>query len=434
MEETLRTSVLKTGASRSVLLERRGGDAGGVVVKRFHHPGPLRLLRDRRRALSEFRALKALRAHGLPVPRPRGLRRDGGGWQVVMDWIPAAPALEALLAGRAPWPVPPGRVAARAGELLAALQAAGARHPDLHAGNVLVDPRGRLHLVDLQGARLGQPPGRRRLRAELVRLAAGERESTSLRFRARFLIAWLRALPPELRRLAGEPRALVQAVEDRARPARRRRVRRDRDRWTRASSRCRPIESRGRMAYIRSPVGSSGPGVGDARTGRTFRAPYSLALWYGAARLLEHRIPGAEPHVLCSGERAYAAFRVPRGTRPLTAADTAAASAGLARGLGRLAGLLHDRGLRLPAVRAADVLVDGEGRLLLAPPHRLEDFDPRPGRSPAARRTADWEALVPGAPAEWRELLREAYLEAFHHSEAERAALGRELQTEDTGA
>ncbi|HVS09084.1 MAG TPA: hypothetical protein VMS76_04350, partial [Planctomycetota bacterium] len=79
---------LKLSLHRSVRLERsRSGELH--VIKRFERRGhgPLASAHDRRRARREYELLSALHARGLPVPRPLGIERRDGGWEVAMEWI-----------------------------------------------------------------------------------------------------------------------------------------------------------------------------------------------------------------------------------------------------------------------------------------------------------------------------------------------------------
>ena len=113
-------TILKSGLARTVLLRRRRS-ADTVVVKRFHSPSSIQALRDRARAVSEHRLLTALRARDLRVPRPLAVRRRQGSWEVVMEWIPAAPPLSEVLSdpGWDPASASAGALAAALGRLLA---------------------------------------------------------------------------------------------------------------------------------------------------------------------------------------------------------------------------------------------------------------------------------------------------------------------------
>ncbi|MEE4639829.1 MAG: 3-deoxy-D-manno-octulosonic acid kinase [Wenzhouxiangella sp.] len=158
--------------------------AGALVLRRFQRGGFIARLvqdrylwqgRNRSRAFREFRVLKGLHEQGLPVPRPvaawverRGLFYRAG---LLTRLIPDARELAALAAELS---VDQWRQLAGT---LDAFFAAGLRHPDLNARNLLMDPNGRWFLLDLDRATLvaGQVDGqrmRRRLARSLDKLAA----------------------------------------------------------------------------------------------------------------------------------------------------------------------------------------------------------------------------------------------------------------------
>jgi len=56
-----------------------------------------------------------------------------------------------------------------------------------------------VYLVDVRGARIGRGFDTRRARRDLVALASSVRERVPGSLRARFLVAWSLALPPEKR-------------------------------------------------------------------------------------------------------------------------------------------------------------------------------------------------------------------------------------------
>ncbi|MDA1265505.1 MAG: phosphotransferase, partial [Planctomycetota bacterium] len=177
--------ILKTGARRTVTREWEGGRS--QIVKRYHARGVWNRVGDRLRAAREFAALEQLAARGLPVPAPIEVRRRNGQWELILEDLSDAVSLDDLLEGREPWPVPATQVAPHLGRLLAALVGGGVRHGDLHAGNVLVQPDGRVALIDLARVRLGatvEPEGL------LVGCAAGLRERDPRGFRARVLAAF----------------------------------------------------------------------------------------------------------------------------------------------------------------------------------------------------------------------------------------------------
>jgi len=343
---------------RSVVLEA-DGHGRARVVKRFHHPNPLLAALDRRRARREFAALTALEGAGLAVPHPLEVRRGPRGWELVLAPVEGARTLREFLE---PGASPPGgwpRLAAELARLLARLQAGGWRHGDLHAGNLLVDGAGRPWLIDCARTRRGVPDGRVRL-AELT-LAAGEaRETLTPRLRARFLVAWLAALPRELR--PGRPRPeLARALEAAARRERRARVRAGLGRWLRESSRVRQVERAGASWLVRRDLGDGELDALDDGSRFVQRSGANAevrARWLAAARLCEHRLPAARPAALSLGRgAATAAFELPRAG----ASDEGALRAALA-----------DRGLALgeaPAFRAV------AGGTVLLPPLALGELD-----------------------------------------------------------
>jgi 3-deoxy-D-manno-octulosonic acid kinase len=117
-------------------------------------------------ALSLSRAGRAWRmAHALEragVATPRAVAVTGTGWWparrpsfLVTEEIPGAVTLDA-------WRGPRIEAARRLGELVARLHAGGFSHPDLNAGNLVLDPAGRPWLVDLDTARRLGPTSRLR--------------------------------------------------------------------------------------------------------------------------------------------------------------------------------------------------------------------------------------------------------------------------------
>jgi tRNA A-37 threonylcarbamoyl transferase component Bud32 len=365
--------VLKARPSRSVTLE---ADASGapVVVKRFHHRGALRRALDGRRARRELGVLRELLCLGLSVPSPRALRAGRGGWELHLEPVAGARRLGEFLGSTEE---PPGgwpRLLCRLARELAGLHAAGWGHGDLHAGNVLVDRAGRPWLIDFQRARRARPSAARE-RDDLVRAAALARESLPPRLRARFFLAWLRALPASRRmdhpaRGSGRSR-LAAEVEARARLHRRAAVRSGLGRWLRESSRVRSVEVAGRAALVRADLVGDDvearelAGVGATETELCGTRRELEAAWLAAARLHEHGIPVAAPAVLVAPTRrrardGWARFELPR--------RGAASEAEL---LARLA----ERGLGLGApARGRSIARSAAGGCYFAPPFRLLDL------------------------------------------------------------
>jgi 3-deoxy-D-manno-octulosonic acid kinase len=150
-----RVRVLHENARRRLLVV--DGDGGGaVLLKQFRVGSGKHVLRERWKARlgwsparREERALRALRAAGVPVPEPLGLaEQPDGDVLLALGFVQGLPLVEALRA-----PFRERRALLRAlGGAVAALHAAGLAHGDLHAGNVLATERGPV-LLDLQHAR-----------------------------------------------------------------------------------------------------------------------------------------------------------------------------------------------------------------------------------------------------------------------------------------
>jgi tRNA A-37 threonylcarbamoyl transferase component Bud32 len=319
------------------------------LVKAFHHPRWLGALWDRRRARREFEVLRHLEERGVPVPHALEVRRGERGFEVVMEAVPGARSLEELRRERRTPASGFERLLAELGAALARLQAAEVDELDLHLGNVLVDGAGRARLVDFHQASWRTPGKRRRDPLELlVHAAALGREIFPARSRLRFLAHWRR----ERRRL-GEPdlsfaAADLAALEDRARRERRELVERGAGRWLRDSSRVRVVRSRGSVLVERRepPVAGAPPPL--VLTGLAHEE--TRARWLSAARLEEHGLPVLRPLRL-ELARAGASLTFERATLapPLPPEDPHAS-------LGRLLGLLHDRGLDVERLGPEDLV------------------------------------------------------------------------------
>jgi hypothetical protein len=238
----LRLGLLETGGLARLLARALPGPSGRArcalvalsAAQRLHlrpaqHGGLLaalwggRLL-GIRRPLRELRVAALLRARGAPVARPAfvAAERRFGLWRAaVATWHEprACDAAAFLAAGPAPPRVV--RAAAAAGRALRRFHDAGGRHPDLHAGNLLLretEAAIEALLVDLDRARCGAPPPPGVRLAEIMRLhrslvKRGLDARVGPPARAAFLAAYtgsdralrralLRRLPRELRRLA----------------------------------------------------------------------------------------------------------------------------------------------------------------------------------------------------------------------------------------
>ena len=144
---------------------RRGGALAALLRDRYAGPG---------RARAELAALLALRQEGVPVVAPvaAAARRSGAFWRLrlLTERLPDAQPLPDFLAAH------PDRrrdVAASVGVVLRLAFAAGLRHPDLHADNILCMARGerlRVVLVDLDRAVVRTPVDDTAREAMLARL------------------------------------------------------------------------------------------------------------------------------------------------------------------------------------------------------------------------------------------------------------------------
>ena len=407
-------SSLHEGLTRSVRVERRAG-AEPVVVKRFAPRGAFGGWKSGQRARREYEILAALASAGRPVPRPVALRAAdaGQGFEVVMEWIDGARTLAALLAER-PELGRDGALARELGRLVAELHAAGLDHPDLHAENVLVDAAGKLYAIDFHAARLRASLGRGELERALATFAAGLRETTSARFRARALRAWWRHVGAERSAPLGERWRLAVALESEARALRRSVVLERGERWLRESRSCRVradvAGDARRRAFARAELGdvevaralaaaraaeasdpplakAAGPEGRALETGRAqaggrelifARGPEGLvrSIWLGAARLEEHAVPAARPLAAVLGRPALAVLELPRGAAPVADAWSEPA---LATALGRLWGRLFDRGLAPPGLSSAVLWrAQGAAGLALGLAPALVDVDESP--------------------------------------------------------
>ncbi|MBW8367331.1 MAG: 3-deoxy-D-manno-octulosonic acid kinase [Arenimonas sp.] len=163
------------------------GDAGEAVLRHYRRGGLAAKLGCRRyawlgesrvRSLAEFRLLGQLHREGLPVPAPlvAGYWRRGWGYgaAILVERIAGARALSQWLGqdvDQAPWEA--------VGEVLARFHLAGVDHADLNADNVLVDPDGRVWLIDFDRCLRRRSGGAwrernlRRLARSLAKLSRG---------------------------------------------------------------------------------------------------------------------------------------------------------------------------------------------------------------------------------------------------------------------
>ena len=432
MEPEREVRTLKESPARRVRLEREAGADAPRVVKRFESAGLFAARKDASRARREHELLEHLHAEGLAVPRPYGLERSGGAWEVAMEWIPDAVTLDELLSERAPWPINSSLLARRLGQLLARLHTAGVDHPDLHPGNVLVDADGQVWAIDFHKARLFARLGPSQLEAHLARLAAGTRERAPTSFRLRFLSAWRRAFGPDKEFDRDDLAALARRLDARARRERHAAVEKRRLRWTRPGTAVRHVTLEAGDGYERSDCE---PGVARMleaaleREGSTSRRtllalpgeparrvlalsggawrPISAA-WYCAARLEEHAIEAARPLAVARGRRPWAALELPAWGHAPESWSELADPASL-RALGALGARLFDRGIEWTRVEPADLWIDGAGRVLPVSVTRLaRALDLKPERF-LERWLRTLSAATQGDAAR-REALREGFL------------------------
>jgi len=167
------------GRGRVVAVPLGGPGGGRAVIRHCRRAGPLaKLLGDiyftRWRPLRELCAAEAARTAGVPTPEPLAalVWKRGPVWSgdLMVREVPDAVPLEAWLRRRPD--ATPGTLRPILDALAAAfakLFAANVYHPDLHAGNVLVQQRGRpvLHIIDFDRARQ-LPALPRRLRDKML--------------------------------------------------------------------------------------------------------------------------------------------------------------------------------------------------------------------------------------------------------------------------
>ena len=348
----------KQNPYRSVLLDDSGKEP--CVVKRFHHPSGLKALRDKARARGEYRALQLYAQLGLPVPRPLSLTLDGKHPSFSMQAIPGARALESFLLGRKP-PIPWTHLMARLGRLLARLQELRMEHPDLHPGNILVDPEGQLFLVDLRGSRIRRRAvSRARLIKALVAAEAEARDYLPLRLRGRFVAAWRRASSTSIQ-------LNLDSIQRRALLLRRAYVEHGAGRWIRRSSRCNEVQGEAGMIYN----SKLNPGFAEKSAEQPAQLVVEGAVdsirrtWLNSARCVEHRLAVVWPQRLeLMGSKARATFSVASSPGLALESKTPAA-------LQDLQIRFRARGLKLEMGTGDDLVETPQGGFLLGPVERL---------------------------------------------------------------
>ncbi|MEM7167427.1 MAG: lipopolysaccharide kinase InaA family protein [Planctomycetota bacterium] len=175
-------ATLKANALRSVVALPEAAGRPPLINKRYK----LRSLAERlrfvvapSRAEEEWRALRRLRSGGVSVPAVfavgelrSGLFLHRAG--LILERVPDTVHLNQWLVEAAPEADLRVTLLRQLGEELANLHGCGARHPDLHAGNVLVQQvvggAPRLWLIDHHACRFGAPPREERRRSDLAKL------------------------------------------------------------------------------------------------------------------------------------------------------------------------------------------------------------------------------------------------------------------------
>lgn len=171
------SAFVETPAGPMVLRHyRRGGLAARISRDRYLYTGAART-----RSLAEFRLLAALFRAGQRVPRPLAAlyRRHGLLYSaaILVERVPGARSLAELFDDA------DAALFRAVGVAVGTLHARQVWHADLNAHNVLVDPQGRVWLIDFDRARqrggAGDPAwamgNLARLRRSLFKLGAPER-------------------------------------------------------------------------------------------------------------------------------------------------------------------------------------------------------------------------------------------------------------------
>lgn len=324
---TMEETTLKKSRLRSIV--RRGA----AVEKRWHHPGPLGRLLDGWRARREARRLRALLERGIRVPRVLAQR----GATLELEWIEGARDLEQALAR------PEAGLARKLGQWLNQLAEAGIEHADLHPGNVLLDVRQEPWLIDMAAVRIGAALQRPRRDRQLQQFLSGIVELAGPDFVNELL-------------LASDPSGAAAEHLGMARLLRRASVRRELDRWLRASSRCR---TEGRNLEARPLLPEPFVRLRYERESE----PEMQALWLCAARLFEHGIPSARPLRWRREAPASVELALPLDAQAMPVRE----------GLDQLEPRLRERGLRIPEHSGLKCARDASGAVWLIGVRHIED-------------------------------------------------------------
>lgn len=165
-------------------------------------------------AAREFRILLRLHAAGVPVPQPVALGtppfpRIWSRAFLALRAVPGAVTIEDILLERSPPPVRPALLAERLGRAIRTLHDAGVRQGDLHGGNILVSKEGDVFLIDFHGAALCTGPLSLPARfRDIVSLSSGFLIRGRSTDRHRFFKACCLGLPG-----LGDPRKAARELE-----------------------------------------------------------------------------------------------------------------------------------------------------------------------------------------------------------------------------
>jgi len=167
--------------------------------------------RVRSAAEREYDSLCALRAAGLPVPRPIGWAAGGAAQQLlVMEWVEHRATLRRALESATA--LQRAAFAHQLVDYVARLHRGGWYHRDLYLQHWLVDPDERLVLIDLGRVRREPNPRRRWFEKDLAALSHSLPTCVPERERLRFFASYARELELATR---GEKRRFLRSVERR---------------------------------------------------------------------------------------------------------------------------------------------------------------------------------------------------------------------------
>lgn len=164
---------------------RRGGLVAHVLGDLYLWQGA-----ESTRSFAEFHLLAQMEAAGLPVPAALAARYERiGPWyraDILVERIAGAVPLSALLRhelAAAPWEA--------VGEAIAQFHRSGIDHADLNAHNILIDPTGRVWLIDFDRSRQ-RAEGPRWRHANLRRLRRSVHKLVGGYFGAALISGWSR--------------------------------------------------------------------------------------------------------------------------------------------------------------------------------------------------------------------------------------------------